>query len=79
MKIQPIEFPLNIGTADELVIIISEGVAYYKLIDTTKITVTSDGRESKYKLLYSDKLILEEGQEDADSLIINLLGVVVLD
>lgn len=79
MKIQPIEFPLGIGTADELRIIVDKGVAYYNLVDTTKTTVMSNGPEIPYKILYSDTLKLEEGQENVDSLIINLLGVNVIE
>jgi hypothetical protein len=79
MKIQPIEFPLGIGTADELRIIVDKGVAYYNLVDTTKTTVMYDDIEFAFKVLYSSSLKLEEGQEDADSLIINLLGVTVIE
>lgn len=75
MKIQPIEFPLGIGTADELRIIVDKGVAYYNLVDTTKTT----GIEFAFKVLHSSSLKLEEGQEDADSLIINMLGVNVIE
>jgi hypothetical protein len=79
MKIQPIEFPLGIGIADELRIIIDKGVAYYNLVDTTQTTVMYDDVEFAFKVLHSSKLKLEEGQEDADSLIINLLGVTVIE
>lgn len=79
MKIQPIEFPLGIGTANELRIIVDQGVAYYNLVDTTKTTVMSNDIEFSFKVLHSSSLKLEEGQEDADSLIINLLGVTVIE
>ena len=81
MKIQPVEFPLGIGTADELRIIVDKGVAYYNLVDTTKTTVMPNDVEFAFKVLYSSSLKLEEGQTDTDtinSLIINLLGVVVI-
>lgn len=79
MKIEPIQFPLGMGIADELRIVVSEGVAYYNLVDTTKTTVMSDDVEFAFKVLHSSSLKLEEGQEDADSLIINLLGVTVIE
>ena len=67
------------GTANELRIVVSEGIAYYNLVDTSKTSVMSDGTELGFKLLHSNRLKLEEGQEDADSLIINLLGVTVIE
>jgi hypothetical protein len=79
MKIQPIEFPLGIGTADELRVVVSEGIAYYNLVDTSKTYIMSDGTELGFKLLHSNRLKLEEGQEDAESLIINLLGVTIIE
>ena len=81
MKIEPIQFPLNLGTADELKIVFSQETVYYNLVDTSKITVVPNGPEIPYKILYSDKLVLEK-QEDAETinnLVINLLGVTVID
>lgn len=81
MTIQPIEFPLNIGTADKLNIIVSEGVVYYNLVDTTQTTSMINGPEVPYRVLYSNRLQLEEGQEDINiinNMIIELLGVEVI-
>jgi hypothetical protein len=81
MKIQPIEFPLGIGTADELRTTVIEGVAYYSLVDTNKTSVMSDGKEVTFKVLHSSNLKLEEGQTDIDvinSMIIELLGVEII-
>ena len=81
MKIEEIHFPLNLGTADELNIIVSEGFAYYNLVDTTQTTTLTSGSEIPYRVLYSNRLQLEEGQTDVDvinSMIIELLGVEVI-
>jgi len=81
MTIQPIEFPLNIGTADKLNITVSEGVVYYNLVDTTQTTSMPTGPEVPFRVLYLNKLQLEEGQEDIESInnmIIQLLGVEVV-
>jgi hypothetical protein len=78
MKIQEIQFPLNLGTADELNIIVSEGFAHYNLVDTSQTTILTTGPEIPYKVLYSNRLQLEEGQTDVDTInnmIIELLGV----
>jgi hypothetical protein len=81
MKIEEIHFPLNLGTADELNIIVSEGFAYYNLVDTNQTTSMPNGPEVPYRVLYSNRLQLEEGQTDVDainSMIIELLGVEVI-
>jgi hypothetical protein len=79
MKIQPVEFPLEIGTADELRIVVDKGVAYYNLVDTSKTSVMPNGTEFGFKLLYSDRLKLEDNESDAESLIVNLLGVTLIN
>jgi hypothetical protein len=81
MKIQEIQFPLNLGTADELNIIVSEGFVYYNLVDTNQTTILINGPEIPYKVLYSNRLQLEEGQTDVDiinSMVIELLGVKIV-
>jgi len=81
MKIQEIQFPLNLGTADELNVIVSEGFAHYNLVDTTQTTILTNGPEIPYKVLYSNRLQLEEGHTDVDainSMIIELLGVEII-
>jgi hypothetical protein len=81
MTIQPIEFPLNIGTANKLNIIVSEGVVYYNLVDTSQTTLMPNGPEVPYRVLYSNRLQLEEGQTDVNvinNMIIELLGVEVI-
>jgi len=78
MKIQEIQFPLNIGSADELRVILSNGTAYYSLEDTSQTSVLLDGSILPFKVLYTNKMILENDQiteEQARDLIINLLGV----
>lgn len=86
MKIQEIQFPLNIGTADELRVNINEGVVYFSLTDTTSTSQFPNGAELPYKILYSDRIILSEEEvnahEDlnayANDLVVNLLGVEVI-
>lgn len=91
MTIQPVQFPLNIGTATELKIQVLEHTdnetsvnVHYHLEDTTKTTILSSGGSLPYRILYSNNIILE-GQDyldykansaNLDTLIINLLGVV---
>jgi hypothetical protein len=82
MKIEPIEFPLGIGIADELRIVVNDGVAYYNLLDTSKVTVMNDGTEFKFKILYSDKLKLSNEQKDDNEIktvITNLLGLTLIN
>jgi hypothetical protein len=81
MTIQPIEFPLNIGTANKLNIIVSEGVVYYNLVDTSQTTPMPNGPDVPYRILYSNRLQLEEGQTDTDiinNMVIELLGVEIV-
>ena len=82
MKIQEISFPLGLGIADELLIVVSNGIAYYKLIDTSKMVVEKEGKKTGHKILYSDTLVLSEEQqnlETVNNIIINLLGVTVIE
>lgn len=82
MKIELIEFPLGIGIADELRIVVNDGVAYYNLLDTSKVTVMNDGTEFKFKILYSDKLRLSDEQKDDNEIktvITNLLGLTLIN
>jgi len=60
MNIQPIEFPLGLGIANQLRVIVSQGIIFYNLSDTSQTTV-----------------IQEINQEQANNLVISLLGVVI--
>ena len=88
MKIQAVQFPLNIGSADELRINIGEENeisvnVHYVLLDTNKTTETIEGHVIPYKTLYSDKLVVtgddyssyKSNSEYINDLIIRLLGV----
>jgi hypothetical protein len=79
MNIQPIEFPLGLGTANQLRVIVSQGIIFYNLSDTSQTTVIQD-RTYPYKVLYSGQIVLdneEVSQEQANNLVISLLGVVI--
>lgn len=83
MKIQPIQFSLEIGIADELRVIVNENVAYYNLVDTNKETIMPNGRKFEFKVLYSSTLILNEDQvadvEKATDAVVKLLGVTLIE
>jgi hypothetical protein len=79
MNIQPIEFPLELGTANQLRVIVSQGIIFYNLSDTSQTTVIQD-RTYPYKVLHSGQIVLdneEVSQEQANNLVISLLGVVI--
>ncbi len=79
MNIQPIEFPLGLGIANQLRVIVSQGIIFYNLSDTSQTTVIQD-RTYPYKVLYSGQIVLdneEVSQEQANNLVISLLGVVI--
>ena len=79
MNIQPIEFPLGLGTANQLRVIVSQGIIFYNLSDTSQTTVIQD-RTYPYKVLYSGQIVSdneEVSQEQANNLVISLLGVVI--
>ncbi len=79
MNIQPIEFPLGLGTANQLRVIVSQGIIFYNLSDTSQTTVIQD-RTYPYKVLHSGQIVLdneEVSQEQANNLVISLLGVVI--
>ena len=66
MKIQPIEFPLNIGTANELRTYIREDletensvVTYYSLIDTDQVQELPSGQQVPYRPLHINKILIE--------------------
>lgn len=82
MKIQPVEFPLGIGIADELRVIINEGVAYYTLVDNSKITIMHNGSEFPFKILHSSTFKIEDEvieKEDVKNTIISKLGLTLID
>jgi len=79
MNIQPIEFPLGLGIANQLRVIVSQGIIFYNLSDTSQTTVIQD-RTYPYKVLHSGQIVLdneEVSQEQANNLVISLLGVVI--
>jgi len=79
MNIQPIEFPLGLGTANQLRVIVSQGIIFYNLSDTSQTTVIQD-RTYPYKVLHSGQIVSdneEVSQEQANNLVISLLGVVI--
>jgi hypothetical protein len=79
MNIQPIEFPLGLGTANQLRVIVSQGIIFYNLSDTSQTTVIQD-RTYPYKVLYSGQIVSDNeeiNQEQANNLVISLLGVVI--
>lgn len=94
MKIQEIQFPLNLGIADELRVFTREDletessiVVHYILVDTTKTMDMGQGQQIPYKVMHSDKTVIEGEdylayKQDPDSInnyIANLLGVTVLE
>jgi len=79
MNIQPIEFPLGLGTANQLRVIVSQGIIFYNLSDTSQTTVIQD-RTYPYKVLHSGQIVSDNeeiNQEQANNLVISLLGVVI--
>lgn len=93
MKIQEIQFPLNIGTADELRIHIGQESendstinVHYVLLDTNQTTDVIEGRQLPYKSIYSDKIVVTGNDYAAykidnnyiNQLVVNLLGVTPL-
>jgi hypothetical protein len=93
MKIQEIQFPLNLGIADELRVFTREDletensiIAHYILIDTTKTTDLGGGQQLPYKVLHSNKILVEGEdyltyKQDSNSInnyISNLLGVNII-
>ena len=79
MNIQPIEFPLGLGIANQLRVIVSQGIIFYNLSDTSQTTVIQD-RTYPYKVLYSGQIVSDNeeiNQEQANNLVISLLGVVI--
>ncbi len=79
MNIQPIEFPLGLGTANQLRVIVSQGIIFYNLSDTSQTTIIQD-RTYPYKVLYSGQIVSDNeeiSQEQANNLVISLLGVVI--
>jgi hypothetical protein len=79
MNIQPIEFPLGLGTANQLRVIVSQGMIFYNLSDTSQTTVIQD-RTYPYKVLHSGQIVSDNeeiNQEQANNLVISLLGVVI--
>jgi len=79
MNIQPLEFPLGLGTANQLRVIVSQGIIFYNLSDTSQTTVIQD-RTYPYKVLHSGQIVSDNeeiSQEQANNLVISLLGVVI--
>ena len=93
MKIQQIQFPLNLGIADELRVFTRDDLetensitVHYILIDTTKTTDIGHGQEIPYKVMHSDKTIIEgdnylkykENTNYITEIIITKLGVALI-
>lgn len=91
MKIQEVQFPLNIGIADELRIHIGQETensinVHYVLLDTNQTTEAIEGKQVPYKSLYSDKLVVTGNDYTSykidnnyiNELVVNLLGVTVI-
>lgn len=81
MKIQEVQFPLNIGSADELRVIIGGKTAYYSLEDTSQTSLLLDGSILPFKVLYTNKLVLDNDQVTEDKaidLVISTLGVTLI-
>jgi hypothetical protein len=93
MKIQPIQFPLNIGTATDLEIHVLEHTenetsvnVHFHLLDVNLTTVILGGTILPHRRLYANNMVLQ-GQDFIDykanpetltTLIVNMLGVTVL-
>ena len=82
MKIEKVDFPLNIGTADTLRVIVNNGFVYYSLLDTNQKTLIIGGEPLNYKVLYSNKLEIGDEQKDynlVENMIIDILGVKLIN
>jgi hypothetical protein len=94
MKIQQIQFPLSIGTADTLSTQVKKDldaedytIVYYAFIDTTQTSELNDGNEIPNKMLHASSLRLDgesyiEYKNDnskLDSIIASMLGVVIIE
>ena len=91
MKIQEVQFPLNIGSADELRIHMGEETensinVHYVLLDTDQTTEMVGGQQIPYKALHSDKLVVtgndyvsyKVDSNYINELVVNLLGITVI-
>ena len=91
MKIQEVQFPLNIGSADELRIHMGEETensinVHYVLLDTDQTTEMIGGQQIPYKALHSDKLVVtgndyvsyKVDSNYINELVVSLLGVTVI-
>lgn len=91
MKIQEVQFPLNIGSADELRIHMGEETensinVHYVLLDTDQTTEMVGGQQIPYKALHSDKLVVtgndyvsyKVDSNYVNELVVSLLGVTVI-
>ena len=91
MKIQEVQFPLNIGSADELRIHMGEETensinVHYVLLDTDQTTEMIGGQQIPYKALHSDKLVVtgndyvsyKVDSNYINELVVNLLGITVI-
>lgn len=91
MTIQPVQFPLNIGTATELRIIVLEHTetensikVHYHLVDTTKDTLMLNGPSLPYRVMHGNTILLagqdylnyKADENSVETLVINRLGVV---
>jgi hypothetical protein len=72
MTIQPVLFPLNIGTATELRVYVLEHTekdntvnVHYHFADLSQITVLANGGTLPYKVLHGNNIILS-GQDYLD-------------
>lgn len=93
MKIQQVQFPLNIGIADELRVYVREDsetedsiTIHYVLLDTDQTTHVTEQQQLPHKTLYSDKLVVTGNDYTSykidnsyiNELVVNLLGVIVI-
>lgn len=93
MKIQKIQFPLNIGSADVLTAMARKDldaedytIVYYAFVDTTQDSELNDGTKIHNKMLHgsslklSDENYLEYKNDNSklDSIIASILGVEII-
>ena len=93
MKIQPISFPLNIGTATDLEINAVEYTetttsvnVHFHLIDLVKTTMLVNNVELPYRIVYANNFILDgvnflnykENPSTLNTLVANMIGVTLL-
>lgn len=93
MKIQKIQFPLNIGSADVLTAIAKKDldaedytIVYYAFVDTTQDFELNDGTKIPNKMLHGSSLKLsgenyveyKNDNSKLDSIIASILGLEII-